>query len=131
MERVDRGLERLEKYWSMRGRGAGDVRLDVPGFISRLLLEDTRGEEREREGGERGETDGEQWGKSGGGGKEEKETNCARVVARCIERRERGGRTIFACPFRDRLFLTSFQPRADETLSFLVAKNRSLVTDRR
>lgn len=69
--------------------------------------------------------------KSGGGGKEEKETNCARVVARCIERRERGGRTIFACPFRDRLFLTSFQPRADETLSFLVAKNRSLVTDRR
>lgn len=91
MERVDRGLERLEKYWSMRGRGAGDVRLDVPGFISRLLLEDTRGEEREREGGERGETDGEQWGKKRGRGKR-REGNKLRAGRREVHReaRERG-----------------------------------------
>lgn len=95
------------------------------GFISRLLLENTR----ETEGGEGGviererkrmENSGE---KSGREGREEKETNYARVVVfrGCIVGREWGGEQ-FSQPFGPtsrQAFPSSFQPHADETLSFL------------
>lgn len=95
------------------------------GFISRLLLENTR----ETEGGEGGviererkrmENSGE---KSGREGREEKETNYARVVVfrGCIVGKEWGGEQ-FSQPFGPtsrQAFPSSFQPHADETLSFL------------